>query len=238
MTQLLVSVRDQAEARSTVRGGADVVDIKDPERGSLGPADAEVVQQIVDAVGGHRPLSLAMGELSELDDTPSYDLELLRHFHFAKAGSAGCTSHEKWRRNWLNWKHVLPPDTKCVAAVYADWQRAGSLPPRELFKLAIESGAHGVLVDTYEKSSGTLFGIMGFDELVTLFQMKSPRRVFFALAGSLRLEHLALATSLKPEYVAVRGAVCEHGRLCPVQESRVQLWSDRLALSRHARSGG
>jgi uncharacterized protein (UPF0264 family) len=40
--RLLVSVANAAEARTALEGDADIIDVKDPSRGSLGMADASV----------------------------------------------------------------------------------------------------------------------------------------------------------------------------------------------------
>ena len=47
------------EARIALAGGADVIDVKEPRRGSLGAADAEVVADVVEVVGGRVPVSMA-----------------------------------------------------------------------------------------------------------------------------------------------------------------------------------
>ena len=49
---LLVSVRSAAEALSALAGGADVIDVKEPNRGSLGAADDETISSAeLDRVG-------------------------------------------------------------------------------------------------------------------------------------------------------------------------------------------
>src|ERR671923_2585613 len=62
--RLLVSVRDADEARAALRGGAEVIDAKDPSRGALGAVDASVLHDIVAVVGGKRPVSAALGDAS------------------------------------------------------------------------------------------------------------------------------------------------------------------------------
>ena len=47
MTKLLVSVRSVAEARIALAGGVDLIDVKEPRRGSLGAADAGIIAEIV-----------------------------------------------------------------------------------------------------------------------------------------------------------------------------------------------
>ena len=48
--RLLVSVRDVRDARAAVRGGADIVDAKDPRRGALGPVTHRILARIRAAV--------------------------------------------------------------------------------------------------------------------------------------------------------------------------------------------
>jgi uncharacterized protein (UPF0264 family) len=63
--QLLVSVRDVAEAEAALAGGADIIDIKEPRRGALGMADAAMIAEIVACVDRRVPVSAALGELRE-----------------------------------------------------------------------------------------------------------------------------------------------------------------------------
>src|SRR5437660_1587880 len=50
--QLLISVAGPAEARAALRGGADVIDAKDPRRGALGPVSLQRLAAIRAAVAG------------------------------------------------------------------------------------------------------------------------------------------------------------------------------------------
>src|SRR4051812_37742249 len=69
---LLVSVRNIVEARAALAGGCDVLDVKAPERGSLGMAVAEEIERIVCETMAVRrqgpdpiPVSAALGEARE-----------------------------------------------------------------------------------------------------------------------------------------------------------------------------
>ena len=48
--RLLVSVRNAEEALMAVRGGADIIDVKEPSKGSLGRASVENLQAIADVL--------------------------------------------------------------------------------------------------------------------------------------------------------------------------------------------
>lgn len=74
--RLLVSVRNATEALSAMRGGADIVDIKEPANGSLGRASLDdmvaIARSLRDAkadssraVDKQVPLSIALGEVPE-----------------------------------------------------------------------------------------------------------------------------------------------------------------------------
>src|SRR5207244_529885 len=65
--QLLISVAGPAEARAALRGGADVIDAKDPWRGALGPVSVQRLAAIRAAVAGARPLSAAVGDATSED---------------------------------------------------------------------------------------------------------------------------------------------------------------------------
>ena len=63
--RLLVSVRTAAEAVDAVNGGADVVDVKEPDEGPLGFAGFAAIDAVVRAVEGRCPVSAALGECIE-----------------------------------------------------------------------------------------------------------------------------------------------------------------------------
>ena len=52
---LLVSVRSAEEATVALKAGADLIDVKEPTRGPLGMAEAEVVGGVLATVGAKVP---------------------------------------------------------------------------------------------------------------------------------------------------------------------------------------
>jgi hypothetical protein len=63
--QLLVSVRSAEEVGPAFAGGADIVDAKEPARGSLGPVDLFVLREINAKVPPCIPLSVALGDFQD-----------------------------------------------------------------------------------------------------------------------------------------------------------------------------
>ena len=62
---LLVSVRSASEGVVAVLGGASVVDVKEPDRGPLGRADASVWRETRRVVPPAIPVSVALGEIAD-----------------------------------------------------------------------------------------------------------------------------------------------------------------------------
>src|ERR1700678_3944537 len=88
---LLVSVRAVEEAAAALAGGADLIDVKEPNRGSLGRADDAVIAAVVAIVAGRRPVSAAMGELR--DRGPPFPGPELAYQKWGLSGCGGRLVH-------------------------------------------------------------------------------------------------------------------------------------------------
>ena len=78
--KLLVSVVSAAEARAALAGGADIIDVKDPREGALGAPSPRTLAEVVAAVDGAAPVSVALGDLPDLPHTAA----------LAACGAAAC----------------------------------------------------------------------------------------------------------------------------------------------------
>ena len=65
MAQLLVSIRDTAEAELINNCKVAIVDVKEPSRGSLGAATPNMLEAISRIIPQPQTLSFAAGELSD-----------------------------------------------------------------------------------------------------------------------------------------------------------------------------
>ena len=154
MPRLLISVRNATEASQALQGGADLIDIKEPMRGSLGQADASIIREIAVAVGALRPLSAALGELLEPNsEPPPVDLR------FVKWGLRGCANVRHWPHLLVERETAMRrsnPTCEAVAVVYADGGRVAAPEPMEVVKSASEIGCSVVLIDTCLKDGSNL----------------------------------------------------------------------------------
>jgi uncharacterized protein (UPF0264 family) len=218
---LLVSVRSVAEARSALEGGADLIDIKEPARGSLGRANDDTIAAIVRFVDGRRPVSAAAGELMEAGIMPSSD-----GLAFVKWGLAGCGGRCYWRRQ-LAAKLSAQGAVRSVIVAYADWQEAAAPPVDEVVEFARAQGAT-LLLDTFTKDSRSdasrrsLLNWLSVAKVIEVCRCLHEAGLRIALAGSLDSDGITALHDAQPDWFAVRSAVCIGGRDGTVAASRVR----------------
>jgi uncharacterized protein (UPF0264 family) len=223
--RLLVSVRNANEADAALAGGADLIDVKEPKRGSLGPADEEVLTEVIAKVAARRPVSAALGEL--LDSfwkRPS----IMPGLAYAKWGLAGFQRHAPlvWRWELTHAvQQLVEFNSECqaVAVAYADWERAQAPPPNEVLTLAVQLRMGAFLIDTWEKDASTLLDWLSFAEVESLHKRCRDGGVPIALAGSLGVTEIETLLPLRPDWFAVRGAVCQgRRRQAAIDEGKVR----------------
>ncbi len=235
--QLLVSVRNADEAREALDGGADIIDVKEPAHGPLGPATREVIGEVLAITRARRPgvlVSAACGEVCEsMDSAPQ---SLPPGLAFAKLGFAQLVDRSCWGDDWKTVRAALTHAEDCalrwIAVIYADHQRAGSPPPQAVVRAAAATGCAGVLIDTFDKQSPALLEQMPVPQLADLVQEVHERGMMFAAAGRLTGEDFCrLPDAIN--IVAVRSAACREGdRLQAVCSERVAGLVEALRLRR------
>ena len=237
MTRLLVSVRSVAETEAALRGGADIIDIKEPRRGSLGRAEPEVIAAIVDRVAGRVPVSVALGEWSEFNAegwnhvaplVPARGPEGAIQWY--KFGLAGCRHLAAQPLEALA-SHF--PSGSLVLAAYADAERAAAPDVWQVLEHLPRWHGQILLIDTWQKDGHGLLAWLSLSELQRLRQETARRDVLLALAGSLTTAEFPEVAQVQPDILAVRGAACREGsRTGEVEVERVAALRQLLSHGR------
>jgi uncharacterized protein (UPF0264 family) len=222
MAGLLVSVRDAAEAAASLAAGAALIDVKEPENGSLGRAAPEVIAGVLDVVAARRPVSAALGELAD-GDAPPPELSGLA---FVKWGLAHCGQADgfgDWRRQLRLSRERIEAESPCrvVVTAYADWRRALSPDPAEVVHFALREGWSALLLDTWRKDGSTLLDWVSLKELLGWRSLCRRAGVRLALAGALGPGAIRTLLPVRPDWFAVRGAVCAQGERRGAVEGRL-----------------
>jgi (5-formylfuran-3-yl)methyl phosphate synthase len=229
MTRLLISVRSAGEARIALEGGADLIDVKEPNHGSLGAAELETIEEVVREVAGRVRVSAALGELLSGRRLPA---RLAGQLQFAKFGLAGCAVQNDWATRWQTALVQLPAGVTPVAVVYADWKSVLAPDPDQVLHYAQTFACGAVLLDTCEKSQGSLMNHFPPDELARFVAAVHRAGLLCVIAGGLGLAEIGQLLPLAPDYVAVRGAACGGDRTGRLDVERIR---NLAALARGAR---
>lgn len=217
MTKFLASVRNLDEARLAVDGGADIIDLKAPDRGSLGALPADVVRSIVAALRGVKPISATVGDLpmqpARVGAAVAAALET--GVDYVKVGMfPGGNSPETLR----DLQAFTRSGFRLVAVLFADRDPL-SVSPCELR----DAGFVGCMLDTLDKDRGSLTEVCTVSFLRDFIATVRETGMFSGLAGSLAAGDVPALRLLKPDYLGFRGALCrDHYRTGQLDGNYVQ----------------
>lgn len=225
MARLLVSVRNSDEAVIGCDARISILDIKEPNHGSLGRATDECIASIVQVTPSSIPISVAYGELS--DAPPPLAPELSRRIEFAKVGLAGMAL-QAWQSQWHAWRTSLGNHLQPVMVAYADWQEANAPCPRDVLTNAQAEGCQWMLIDTFAKNGSTLLTTYGLDATKQLIQQAHEFGIQIAVAGSLGISEIDQLLPFAPDIIAVRGAVCAGDRNSSIDASKTRQLQNKV----------
>ncbi len=230
--KLLVSVVNKGEVPAAIEGGAEIIDIKNPNEGSLGAASPWIIRDIIDEVGSRRQTSCAIGDVPNLPGTVSLAAAGAAALHpdYVKIGLLGAVSREQATKIMTSAVRAVQstaPAVKVIACGYGDWTLVGSFSPLDLPAIACASGSDGILIDTINKDGRSLFDFLGMEDLKEFVGAAADMGLMSALAGSLRTHHASLLKTCSPDVVGIRGAACSNN-----DRSRGQLTPERIRAFR------
>jgi (5-formylfuran-3-yl)methyl phosphate synthase len=224
--RLMISVVSAQEAREAMEGGAEILDVKNPAEGSLGAQPPRVIRDIRSLASGSVELSAAIGDMPNLPGTAALaalgaatcGADYVKiGLHGPRTGPQALALLRDVRQAVLGFK------TAVIAAAYADFERAGTINPRDLPALAASAGVGGCLLDTAIKDGQSLFAFMDPRTLRFLVEQAHAAGLIIGLAGTLREEDLGRVRDTGADIVGLRSAVCRnHSRNEPLDASRVR----------------
>ncbi|MBS7658861.1 MAG: (5-formylfuran-3-yl)methyl phosphate synthase [Candidatus Bathyarchaeia archaeon] len=212
--KLLVSVTDEIEALEALKGGCDILDVKNPSEGALGAAHPTLIKKIVEAAEGKIEISVTIGDLPNLPGTASLAAlgAASLGVNYVKAGLYNVKNVNEALKmaNWIV-KAVKSfyPKVKVIICGYADYASLGLLNPLNLPDVAKKAEADGILVDVKNKSFKNLFHYLSFENLMNLIEKAHNYGLTVALAGSLNLNDVEKVKKLKADIIGVRRSVCD-----------------------------
>lgn len=227
--KVLISPVSIEEAKIVVKGGCDIVDIKNVTEGSLGAQGPWVIKEICEAFRSYNVLcSAALGDLPNKPGSIALASYGAAHCgaDYLKAGLYGAQTYNDalaMMRHAVRAIQMVREDIIKVACGYADYKKFGGVSSMELVKAARDAGADVAMLDTAIKDGSTLFDVMSKQELIDFVDTAKDWGLGTALAGSVKEEHMDQVMEIDPDIIGVRGAVCEGSdRTSCITENRVR----------------
>lgn len=202
MTLMLASVRNRREAEVVLQAGADIIDLKDPARGALGPADISQIVDVVDFVAGRRPVSAACDAFSGDPAVLKARVEEMAAtgVDFVKIGFLPSSSVSAGAEALAD----IAGRKRLVAVLFADHRYEESV-----MTSFAKAGFYGIMLDTDDKSKGRLLDHFPPDRISEFVAEGHERGLTAGLAGSLEAPDIPRLLPGKPDFLGFRGALCE-----------------------------
>ncbi len=210
---LMVSVQNLPEALQALKGGADIVDVKNLQEALVGSAHPTVVKQVRDAVPGSEHASVTLGVVPNQSGTvamAAYTAGVLDATS-VKVGFMK-SQYDEAVEILLDAKKALEAfNTKLIGSLFADNLLYDGLDARYMNQLAKAGQCDGWLIDTLTKDGRNLFDFVPEAELKDMVMEGKEAGMSTALSGHLKLDDLDELARVNPDIVGVRGAVCSKG---------------------------
>jgi uncharacterized protein (UPF0264 family) len=215
--KLLISVTSAIEARAASRGGADIIDVKNPAEGALGAAAVAALRDVCALLP---PEGLASAALGESNSAPGV-LALAAYgaaslgARYVKLGLLTPVPIEAITllKQVQSSLHLANPHCALIAVGYADAAEIGALSWQLLPEIAHTARIRGCMIDTALKDGRCLFDHCNELALARWVAECRQAGLLCALAGSLGRVELPALRRLRPDVVGFRGAACRGNRV-------------------------
>jgi uncharacterized protein (UPF0264 family) len=236
--KLLISPKNETEASEAIKGGADIIDAKNPDEGPLGANFPWVIKRITQMVPATIEVSCTIGEAPNLPGSMALAAlgAATTGVNYIKTGLHGVKTIEKaicLIQSVSKAAKDYNPSVKVVAAGYADADRIDTIDPLQVPKIAFEAKADVAMIDTAIKDGRNLFRFLTKSQLKSFVDEAHSYGLKAALAGSLQKGDLPLIYELGTDVAGLRGAACAQGDRANghIIRERVQALVEAIELS-------
>jgi len=211
--KLLISPMNEKEASEAIAGGADIIDVKNPQEGALGANFPWVIKRIREIAPRKIQVSCTLGDVPNLPG--SISLAALGAaslgVDYIKVGLYGFKTPREavfLLQNVNKAAKECNPKIKVVATGYADAERISTLDPMLIPEIASKAQVDLAMIDTAVKDGKNLFNFLAVKQLEKFVDEAHKLGLEAALAGSLRKQDLPMVYGLGADVAGLRGAAC------------------------------
>lgn len=231
--KLLVSPINKEEAIAAYKGGADIIDVKNPKEGSLGANFPWVIRSVKEAIGSKKPISATIGDFNYKPGTASLAAlgAAVAGAQYVKVGLFDVQTEDQALEMLTAINRAVKdydPSKKVVASGYSDYKRINSISPFLLPAIGAQAGVDVVMVDTGIKDGRSTFEFMSEEDLMRFTGSIRDAGLESALAGTLKFEDLPVLRNIQPDIIGIRGMVCGGDRTACIQQELVEKLKNML----------
>ena len=211
--KVLISPINKKEAIEAVKGGADIVDIKNPKEGSLGANFPWIIKDALNYVPNHIETSCTIGEMPMLPGSISLAARGAASIgvDYIKAGLSGINSFNgaiKIMKKIVRAVKDYNSKIKVVIVGYADSKKIDSIDPILIPQITKKASADVSMIDTAIKNGQSTFNLIEINKIKKFIERAHKYELKIALAGSLKKIDFQKIKILGPDIIGIRGAAC------------------------------
>ncbi|HSI43370.1 MAG TPA: (5-formylfuran-3-yl)methyl phosphate synthase [Methylotenera sp.] len=225
MTKLLISVTSIDEAQLAMDHGADIIDLKDPHSGALGALPLETINEIANYIHlskNPKPISATIGDIPMQVDLILHQVNLLANtkIDFIKIGFFEADNYH----SCLSAIKPIAANLDLIAVLFAEYTY-----PVNIVEDIKQAGFKGLMLDTAHKNGRTILYYHSRKYCEDLSQNVRKSGMTFGLAGSLKLQDIAILGVSQPTYMGFRGGACtEYSRTENLDRGKIEALSNAL----------
>lgn len=205
MTGMLASVRNLEEAKLVFDGGADIIDLKEPNDGALGSTPLHEIHRVVDDLWEKCVISATIGDLpadyirinEKVTQTAETGVDYVKVGMFSERHIETCLP---------NLIHCANKGISIIAVFFADMEFDVDFAIR----IASDARLKGVMLDTARKGSGGLLTHQNLMQLEYFVNRAKQHDLLTGLAGSLKKEDVPQLLKAGADYIGFRTALCDN----------------------------
>jgi len=204
MTGMLASVRNLEEAKLVYQGGADIIDLKEPNDGALGAVPLSQIHHVVDDLWEKCLISATIGDLpadhTQINEKVIQTAET--GVDYVKVGMFSDRHIETCLPSLI---HCTNKGIAIIAVFFADMEFDVDFA----IQVAADARLKGVMLDTARKGSGSLLSHRNIMQLEYFVNRAKQNELLTGLAGSLKTQDIPTLVKADPDYIGFRTALCD-----------------------------
>lgn len=200
---MLASVNSLKEARLILTTNIDIIDLKQPEHGALGALSIDTVKEIVQEVNQQKLVSATVGDLP-MQAKIVFDAVKAMAETGVDYIKIGFFPGDDWQGTISRLSEITQQGHKLIAVLFAD-----AKPDINTIKSLQQAGFYGVMLDTMDKTKGSLSQVMSHTEILDFVNRAKSAQLLCGLAGSLKQQDITGLLAMNADYLGFRGALCQ-----------------------------